>query len=62
MSEKKITCITITKEAFWKFLELKAKLKCSTWNDLIEKIYSILIKEIKEKENDNFTGKTSDRK
>ena len=59
--ERKHTSIPITKETYWKFLELKAKFKCSTWDELIEKIYPILLKTI-EKRNDNSTNKTSNRK
>jgi len=59
--KRKHTSIPITKETYWKLLELKAKFKCSTWDELIEKIYPILLEILKEKD-DNSTGKTPNRK
>jgi len=58
--KKDFTCISVTKEKFWKLMELKVKLRCSTWDEFIEKIYPIILKNIEK--NDNSTGKTSDRK
>jgi len=30
--------------SYWKLMELKAKLRAETWDDLIEKIYEIVIR------------------
>ena len=39
--------ITISDEAYWKLMELKAKLRAETWDDLIEKIYKMVFKDEK---------------
>ena len=31
--------ITIPDDSYWKLLELKAKLHCKTWKDLIDLLY-----------------------
>jgi len=33
--------ISILEESYWKLLELKAKLRAGTWDDLVNEIYKI---------------------
>jgi len=39
--------ISIQEESYWKLMELKAKLRAETWDDLIEKIYKMVFKDEK---------------
>jgi len=39
--------ITIKDETYFKLLELKAKLKAKTWEELVDKIYEMVIKKQK---------------
>ena len=38
------TSITIEKESYWKLKEIKVKLRCSTWDELIDKVYKMVLK------------------
>jgi len=37
--------ISIQEESYWKLMELKAKLRADTWDDLIEKIHKMVFKD-----------------
>jgi len=39
--------ISVQEESYWKLMELKAKLRAKTWDDLIEKVYEIVFKDEK---------------
>jgi len=34
--------ISVLEESYWKLLELKAKLRAETWDDLVNKIYNMV--------------------
>ncbi len=34
--------ITISDESYWKFLEIKVKLKCRTWKETINELHKIV--------------------
>jgi len=32
--------ISISEEAYWKLKEMQARLRCSTWNELVEELWT----------------------
>ena len=36
------TNITIEKESYWKLREIKARLRCTTWDEMVNKIYNMV--------------------
>lgn len=34
--------ISIQDESYWKLIELKAKMRAKTWDELIDKIYKVI--------------------
>lgn len=49
MPKKPLTGITLKEETYWKFLNVKVRLKCKTWEEFAEKIEKIVekIEEVK---------------
>jgi len=43
------TTITISKESYWKLMEIKVELRAMTWDELIDKIYKMVVKQSKNK-------------
>jgi len=45
MPKKGWKYIGIHEEKFWKLMELKVKLRAKTWNELVDKLYEMVMKE-----------------
>jgi len=43
--------ITISDESYWKLMEIKVKLKCGTWKEMINELHKMVF------ETDPFTNK-----
>ncbi len=44
MPLKGFKSITFREDRYWKLLELKAKLKARTWDDLVDKLYDLVMR------------------
>jgi len=37
--QRAVKKVTLQEESYWKLQEMKAKMKCGTWKELIDKLY-----------------------
>jgi len=44
MPLKGFKSITFREDKYWKLLELKARLKAKTWDELVDKLYDLVVK------------------
>jgi len=38
------TSITLSKESLWKLKEVKVRLRCDTWDEFVDKLYRMIVK------------------